>query len=136
MSNLNSDGDNIRPEANVIGLVSRIAVNLFLNPVDCSLVVWLKISLALYNPSQDHGWLALCICKSMAELTVDVFSIRVRQACSPVAMSSEPLGLAVVADAISASLDVGVQIRAVVLLAIRCQQPGMRCPPTSAQRHH
>lgn len=51
------------------------------------------------------------------QLTVNVFSIRVRQAGGSVAMSGEPLRLAVVVDAITAGLDVGVQIRTVVPLA-------------------
>jgi hypothetical protein len=50
---LSSDSNNVHPEANIIGLVSHVAVNLLLDPVDRSLVVYKYISLALKRNSSS-----------------------------------------------------------------------------------
>lgn len=110
-----SDGNDVHPEANVVRLVSRITVDLLLDPVDCCLVVWSNVVRLL---QASHKKACRWYLQARAKLTVDVFSIRVRQAGGPIAMSSKPLGVTVVVDAVSASLNVGVQVHAMVLSAI------------------
>ena len=74
------------------------------------------MSLALWETPSEERKKRLCL-KERDKPTVDVLSIRVRQASGAIAMSSKPLRLAVVVDAVSASLDIGIQIRAAVSLA-------------------
>jgi hypothetical protein len=80
---IDSDGSHINPEASIISFVSRLGVDLLLDPLDRFAV------------------------------ESDVLGIRVRQAGSTVTVASKPLVITIVLLAVPSRGDIGVDIRAV-----------------------
>lgn len=64
--------------------------------------------------------------QGMIQLTVDILSVRVGQARGTVSVTSEPLAFTVVGHAVGTSLDIGVQVGAVMYSVAGLNRLGQR----------
>jgi hypothetical protein len=95
------DSHNIDPEAGVIRLVSRVAIDLLLDPVDGILVVYAAVLVSAFSS----------IYSEEGAITVDILGVRIVESAFTVSVASEPLLLAIVFLAIPAGGDIGIHVR-------------------------